>query len=96
MWRKNRRYHAKYGCHGVDLNRNWGYGWEGNAFIQLVNSYNLRTLVWTDIDTYMSQICNRLFITFFTISARVVTRKSFGLSSLRGSNICRRTDGYHV
>ncbi|KAL9959741.1 hypothetical protein ACROYT_G033096 [Oculina patagonica] len=29
MWRKNRRYHPGYGCHGVDLNRNWGYKWGG-------------------------------------------------------------------
>ena len=40
MWRKNRRYHSGYGCHGVDLNRNWGYGWGGNIFIELVNNYN--------------------------------------------------------
>ncbi|XP_020615344.1 carboxypeptidase B-like isoform X3 [Orbicella faveolata] len=29
LWRKNRRKHDRYGCHGVDLNRNWGYGWGG-------------------------------------------------------------------
>ncbi|CAH3025693.1 unnamed protein product, partial [Porites evermanni] len=29
LWRKNRRPHERYGCHGVDLNRNWGYGWGG-------------------------------------------------------------------
>jgi murein tripeptide amidase MpaA len=28
MWRKNRRPNAG-GCYGVDLNRNWGYGWGG-------------------------------------------------------------------
>ena len=28
MWRKNRRLNTG-GCYGVDLNRNWGYGWGG-------------------------------------------------------------------
>ncbi|KAL9959738.1 hypothetical protein ACROYT_G033093 [Oculina patagonica] len=29
LWRKNRLQHSDYGCHGVDLNRNWGHGWGG-------------------------------------------------------------------
>lgn len=32
LWRKNRRYHgSRHRCHGVDLNRNWEYGWGGTG-----------------------------------------------------------------
>ncbi len=29
MWRKNRRYFSEYGTYGVDLNRNYPFGWYG-------------------------------------------------------------------
>lgn len=29
MWRKNRRNNPSSSCYGVDLNRNWDYGWGG-------------------------------------------------------------------
>ncbi|MCK5031299.1 MAG: hypothetical protein KAR64_07525, partial [Thermoplasmatales archaeon] len=31
MWRKNRRYFPEYGSYGVDLNRNYPFGWYGGC-----------------------------------------------------------------
>jgi len=31
MWRKNRRYIPDYGSYGVDLNRNYPFGWDGGC-----------------------------------------------------------------
>ncbi|MCK4332859.1 MAG: hypothetical protein KAV40_04700 [Thermoplasmatales archaeon] len=31
MWRKNRRYFPEYGTYGVDLNRNYPFGWYGGC-----------------------------------------------------------------
>jgi hypothetical protein len=31
MWRKNRRYFTEYGTYGVDLNRNYPFGWTGGC-----------------------------------------------------------------
>ena len=31
MWRKNRRYFPEYGSYGVDLNRNYPFGWSGSC-----------------------------------------------------------------
>ena len=42
LWRKNRRPHERYGCHGVDLNRNWGYGWGGRMIRYFVVSITVQ------------------------------------------------------
>ena len=31
LWRKTRSNHKKFGCVGVDPNRNWGYHWGGQG-----------------------------------------------------------------